>query len=514
MNPFKAARALAGPQPLAASAYHGAAINRFTSDWLPPLLSADQEIGPGIRLLRSRARDMVRNSPHAAGFVREYGDNVVGVEDGGIRLQARNRVRDARRSTGVTSEFDRDTNAYLEDRWAAWGLPEQCSVDGRESWTDQQKFYARSLLVDGEVLWRELPGYENAFGYAIQFLDPDQLDETYNVLPGPDQNEIRMGVEVDAFLRPVAYHIWRGHPADWRTRRERIRVPATELHHDFVKVRAGQTRGVTHLAAVLIYWRHLEGFTVAEIQQARQAACAGGFLTTKGTDADMWLPPEANLGARTPMEVNLEPNTYKQLPPGVGLETPQPVHPNPNAPAFRKDILRSIARALGPSYTSVSGDFENTNYSSGRMGLLPERDFFRAAARFETMRFHRLVYHGWRRAAWLAGALPAISDPDAVGVHKWEYRGWPWVDPLNDVQAKELMLALKLTSPQKLCAELGVDLEENLEEFAEAERMAASLGLTLTPADVRPTPRQDAPAEPAQKPGAVRRLHLLAEGAP
>lgn len=507
MNPLRVARQLAGPRTMATS-YHGAGVNRFTSDWLPGLLSADQEVGPGLRLLRARSRDMRRNSPHASGFIRDLQDNVIGVEEQGVRLQARNRAG---------RQFDAPMNTYLELRWAAWGVPVLCSADGRDSWADLQKLYIATLATDGEVLYRFLPGFDNEFGFAIEFLDPDQLDETLNRAAAPGQNEIRYGVEVDRYNRPTAYYLWTGHPAEWRKRGAPARVPANQVRHDFLKLRAGQTRGVPWFAASLIYWRHLEGFTVAELQQARAAACQGGFLTTKGEDAQMWLPPNGDLGSKKPVEMAIEPNTYTQLPPGVGLEAPDPVHPNANAPGFRKDIIRTISRGLGSSYTSLSGDFENTNYSSGRMGLLPERDFYRGVARWATVRFHSPAYLAWLNAAVLAGALQ-LTDPTAVSVHKWEYRGWPWVDPLNDVQAKELMLALKLTSPQKLCAELGVDLEENLEECAEAERMAASLGLTIGASEIRPSPRNDAPAaDPAdQKRNQVdgfRRLQLLAEGA-
>lgn len=500
MNPFRAAIGMTAPRAFFGNtgAYQGAQQSRHTADWNPGILSPDQEIGPGLRVLRARSRDMHRNSAHGTGFTRDLRDNVVGVEEGGIRLQARNRYSDGRTLTGFTSEFNKDLNDHLEARWVAWGEPEVCSADGRSSWADLQRLYITTLAVDGEVLWRELPGFDNAFGYAVEILDADQIDETLNRPRSEGQNEIRYGVEVDRYNRPVAYWMWQGHPSEWAKRKERTRVSAEFVHLDFIQLRPGQTRGVPWLSPVLFLWRHWEGFTQAEVMQARAAACMGGFFTATGTDADMWLPTSGKPNEKgEPIAMSMEPNLYRMLPPGLKLDNVEPTHPNPNAPEFRRDILMTLAKGLGPSFTTTSGDFSNTNYSSGRMGLLPERDFFRACARFETRRFHRLVYRGWLNASALNGAIAVPSqDPATYSAHKWEYRGWPWIDPLNDAQAKELMLALGLTTPQKMCAELGVDFEENLEELKEAKRLAAEYGVEVGPSQTRPNPRHDGPPEP------------------
>ena len=54
-----------------------------------------------------------------------------------------------------------------------------------------------------------------------------------------------MGVEVDAYRRPVALHLFEAHPNDGvRGSRRRIRVDASELLHRFKVERAEQVRGI------------------------------------------------------------------------------------------------------------------------------------------------------------------------------------------------------------------------------------------------------------------------------
>lgn len=518
MNPFRAATKIAGPRAFMGSSYQGASVSRLTADWNATILPPDMEIGPGLRILKARSRDMHRNSPHAVGFTRDLRINVVGIHEQGIRLQAK-----VRRPDGT---FDKPVNDRLEADFAAWGQPENCSADGRGSWGDVQGLYLTTLAVDGEVLWRELPGFDNEFGYAIEILDADQIDETLNQAATPTQNEIRYGVEVDRYNRAVAFHMWRHHPADWKKPRVRDRVPADRVHLDFVAGRPGQTRGVPWLAAALFLWRHWEGFTQAEVMQARAAACMGGFFTATGEDAQMWMPADGSSPSKDgAVEMTMEPNLYRQLPPGLQYQGVDPLHPNPNAPAFRRDILMTLARVLGPSFTSISGDFSNTNYSSGRMGLLPERDFYRATARWMTQRLHRRVYRGFLETASLAGAvrLPTL-DVRAYLPHKWAYRGWPWIDPKNDAEAKVLMECMAALTPQQICDELGVDLEENLEEIQQAKQLFAQYGVEYNPiallgagrqaAAAATAPQGDAPPAGEADGGspAQARLKLLAEG--
>ena len=69
--------------------YAGAQMNRLTSDWISQGTSADSEIKNSLRVLRNRARALVRDSDFAKSALRAVKNNVVGQ---GIKHQAQVRM--------------------------------------------------------------------------------------------------------------------------------------------------------------------------------------------------------------------------------------------------------------------------------------------------------------------------------------------------------------------------------------------------------------------------------------
>jgi len=60
--------------------YAGAQMNRLTSDWISQGTSADSEVKNSLRILRNRARALVRDSDFAKSALRAVKNNVVGQE--------------------------------------------------------------------------------------------------------------------------------------------------------------------------------------------------------------------------------------------------------------------------------------------------------------------------------------------------------------------------------------------------------------------------------------------------
>ena len=48
-----------------ARSYQGALISRLTADWRSSQLSPDAEVRQGLRKLRDRSRELIRNNPYA-----------------------------------------------------------------------------------------------------------------------------------------------------------------------------------------------------------------------------------------------------------------------------------------------------------------------------------------------------------------------------------------------------------------------------------------------------------------
>ena len=116
--------------------------------------------------------------------------------------------------------------------------------------------------------------------YKRQLLDDDYTGIEQN------GNRVRMGVEVDEWSRPVAYHFLNYHPGDYQfvnnnlNVKRRTRVPADEIIHLYSVDRPGQTRGVTAFASAIMRLNNLKGFEEAEIIAARASSAMMGFVRT------------------------------------------------------------------------------------------------------------------------------------------------------------------------------------------------------------------------------------------
>jgi len=123
------------------------------------------------------------------------------------------------------------------------------------------------------------------------------------------------------------------------------------------------------------------------------------------------------------------------------------------------------------------------------------------------------VFREWLDVAVLSGEL-ALPDyelrPERYDSPRWMARGWSWVDPLKEVKAYREMEAAGYKTKAQIVAELGGDLDENLQQLAREKKMASELGVTLDadiaagqPADVQQQPASD--GEPTPPPEAPRR---------
>ena len=170
-----------------------------------------------------------------------------------------------------------------------------------------------------------------------------------------------------------------------------------------------------------------------------------------------------------------------QLPPGWSFQPWDPEHPTSAFKSFHKAMVRGIANGLGVSYTTLANDLEDVNFSSIRAGLLNERDAWRSIQTWLTRHFHQRVYRAWLPWALTTGQLEApLTERSQLRDVRWLPRGWPWVDPIKDLQAAAMAVRLGLDSRQRLAGEQGRDFSEVLDDIAQEERMAERKGVDLT----------------------------------
>lgn len=463
------------------TAFAGASGGRLFSDWvLASIQSADQEVRGDIRVLKARSRELVRNNDTAHRYTTLIDEQAIGPS--GIRLQARVTRPDGMLDLGI--------NQRIEDAFLEWCQPGNCTVDGRMSFLDVQSNWATTTPTDGEWLVRMIPFRGNRFGFALQILDTDQLDHEFNRARGEGGNEIRMGVEINEWGRPVAYHVWDHHPSEYTARgRERVRLPAEQVIHYFEPHRANATRGIPWFAPALAKLRHIHGYEEATVVAARIAAAKMGFFTQS---ADTVADPNApNAEEQNQVTFEIEPGRLDRLPIGWDFKAWDPQQPTTTFVDFHKAMVRGIAGGLGVSYVSLGNDLEGVNFSSIRAGLLNERDAWRRKQKSLIDHFCDRIYAEWLNQALLTGALQ-LPDRNRQRwmSHRWQPRGYPWVDPEKDMVARLMGVAAGVDSLSRICGELGHDFEDVLVERALENELAKSLGVTIDLGQKKPEQKE------------------------
>jgi capsid protein len=129
--------------------------------------------------------------------------------------------------------------------------------------------------------------------------------------------------------------------------------------------------------------------------------------------------------------------------------------------------LRRIASGLESEYTMLSNDLEGVNMSSIRHGKLDARESRKCQQRVVVQHFLRPLFAraqvGWLACFLLSGQSPLpYSKFTRFANAEWRGRRWPYMDPLVEAQANEILVRHAHTTDSAIAAEMGEDWEENL----------------------------------------------------
>lgn len=456
-------------------AFAAAQFNRVLAGWYGDLISANLELQCSLTAMRARSRQLCQDNPHAAGYLRSLKDNVAGPH--GMQFAPRVFTDSGDLDTKVTRELKRG--------FKAWGKKGVCTTDKQLSWVALQRLIVATCARDGDFLAIHRRGFKNLFGYALQLIDADQLDESYNVEPNtPGGNRIVMGIEVDSDSAPVAFHFWDRHPSE-RYGRQRVRVPAKDVLHVYVVERPGQLRGIPWLAPAMVRLKMLDAYEDAHITAARVGVVKPWWVVE--TEAPAGSSPgdaKSEEKAEEKIQMELEPGMGGLIPFGYDVKFTDAKFPSNSFSEFAKSCLRSIASGIGIAYNTFANDLEGVNYSSMRGGSLNERDGYRALHVWLAESANEPIFAAWlpQAMAYRALRLPSQDPMDYLEAGQFYGRGWDWYDPEKDISAFEREYALKLNSLQRVARERGRDLEEVFAEIAQEQELASEWGLTIGPA--------------------------------
>lgn len=425
-------------------------------------LSINQELRRDLAAIKAQSKRAGNDDGYVVKFLNMCETHIVGPNGFSFWMECRD-------SSGVK---DKRANEAVETAWRGWGKKGICDVTGQYSWTDIENMFVRTVAEGGEILVRCIDGFPNQFGFAVQLLDCDQLPISYN-RDLPDGNRIRMGVELDDFDRPVAYHLLSRHPGElsyYHGSTQYQRIPASEIALRFMPFRLHQCRGLPWAHAALLELHHLYGYREAELTGARIAASK---MLAYEPDPD--IEPEDAVDEDFIEEV--EPGMAVIAPLGYTTKTLDFQSTGENFGAITKFGMRGTSSALDVSYNTVANDLEGVNFSSLRQAVLEDRDGWKRRQRWVKENLHEYVFPRALRMFLLTGVVTGygVRHFDYLNKPMFQGRRWEWIDPLKDRQADSEGINNMTLSPLSVIRESGQQPEQVIEELLDFEERVAEI---------------------------------------
>ena len=505
--------------------------------WTPYLGSPDTDGNPYRNFIVSRLRDMVRNDGWAAGSVTAWLDNVIGA---GFRFIAKPDWRAlSLEASGFDPVWAREYQNVVQAELRLWAedVGKNCDLSRRMSWKEMSRLGARTLFVEGDAIgvthWRpnRVLNGTSRFGTCVQIVDPDRLSNPFGFA---DSQYLRGGVQIDDDGVAVAYQFRCAHPAQYMERDKTFRWEPVaretpwgrpNVVHYFDGHRADQHRGFGGvLTPVLARLKMLARYDSVELQAAIINAVLAAYIESPQDQDTVNNALETQLSGGDPKnsplgvyeelraqyhdvaKIKLNGARVPRLFQGEKIHLAAPTRPAQQFAAFEGAMLRNVAAATGLSYTQISKDYSQTNYSSER------------AAMIETYKNIGRVRLGFGEGFCLpilgcvieemfaGGRVPLPRNAPPFAAMRTAYTrarllgpGRGWIDPVREAQAAVMRMDAGLTTLEDECGEQGGDWEEVL--YTRAVTLALYRELNL------PLPKWSGAAVVAQSPDA----HQLAE---
>jgi lambda family phage portal protein len=498
-----------------AGGYAGGQYRDSTVYWQPGGGDADSDSITDLPELRNRSRDLVRNSPVAAGAIEADVSHVVGT---GLTLQSR---IDANR-LGMDDDAAAEWQAETERQFAMWAESLFADAFGDQNFYELQDLAYRSAGESGDS-FAVLAGKERAgwpHRLALQIIEADRVCNPSN---GSDTETLVQGKERDQVGEAVAVHICSKHPgsrfglqgAKWT----RVTIYGTSgrrnVLHLYRKRRPGQTRGVPQLAPIIELVKQMTRYAEAEVDAAVNSAAMAVFTKMDPEAFQDLFDDEAQgkiISQAQKWDGTLGKGAAINLLPGEDVSVPTPGRPNPNFEPFFNGVLQQVGMALDIPHEVLTKRFQSS-YSAARAALLAFWRTVRIRRAWLAARFCQPVYEEWLADAVALGIVKApgfFADPmvrAAWSRAQWAGDGPGALDPLKEAQAAEKRMQIGVTTlPEEIVAYDGGDWEQKhaVSARVKAERVEAELEAPAAPAPGTPGMGGAMPAGKPGQPGAPK----------
>jgi lambda family phage portal protein len=483
MNPFEKAIAAISPRWAVSRAHSRKILSYFEAATPGQTRKARREPGSGnVALqragtsLREQARHLEQNHDIAAGAMDALVNNTIG--PGGIGIEPQPRNLDGSIHEGMALQ--------LSELWRDWQkFPE---VTWQHDWASCQRLLARSWYRDGEAFNQVIEGISPYLDHgtkvplSLEMLEADYvplhlMSSNSGLIQGiSNSGTIVQGVEINAWGRPVAYWVYKEHPADFPVLLSSTvikRIPANNMQHIATRSRIRQLRGVTRFATVLARLDDLKDYEESERVAAKVAASMAAFIK-KGAPDDYVVDdnaPQRNMKFRPGM-------VFDDLKPGEEIGTIDTNRPNPNLETYRSGQLRAAAGGIGLTYSTLAKNYNGT-YSSQRQELVEGYSAYGILSSEFGARIVRPTYERFVAMAIAARLikLPADLDQNTLSACLLIPPQMPWIDPEKEANANAIMEDRCYTSGPEIIRRRGGTPSDVLAQQAQWLKQKAAQGL-------------------------------------
>ncbi len=478
--------------------------------WNPALRESQQDIGDAWDGVAARVTDMIHNSGWISGMIDQSVANTVGT---GLRLKA---IPDFE-ALGMDQKWAADWSKRVERRFNNWANnPQECDVRGIQKFGQMQASAFRAWIGTGEILmehpFRKRPW--NQYGTKVRVLPPSRLSRMSD-----DTRRIVNGVKIDMDGMPVGYMAIKVNEMGMRYEqliRARDRLGRPRVTHIFDGL-PGTHRGISVMAPVLQVARQFDQLAdatlVSAIVQTLFAATITGDEPTEETLEGLLTPQEKAAA----MQAGVSPlEAYMQLTegfydaagplnlgmngrlgflfPGQQLTFHSSTHKSEDYEKFANFLLREIARCLGMTYESATGDNVGATYSSLQAATTEIFAVTKYRRENVLQPFNQPIYETWLEedieqggTDFPGGIEGFIANRTAATRSEWRGDPRPRADDLKTAKAHETWKRMGVMSDAQICNDLGYDVEDTYQQLAQEMDMRANTYKLPEPALMLPS---------------------------
>lgn len=425
--------------------YEAATKGRRTDNWHSNNSSATVEVGNAIHLLRNRSRQLVRDNSYAKRAIDVIKNNVVG--------------------DGITATPKKESKRHVE-LWEEWALTTMIDFYGKHNIYGLQELVIKAMAESGEVIIRKRYNKKLAVPFQLQVLESDFIDdENHNNGLWYGSNNEHYGMKFDDEGRVLGYWLWETHPGDNNFTAKSNYYPASEIIHLYEELRPGQSRGVPMGVSAMTKLKNLDSYEDAQIERQKAAACFVAFVQ------NATIPKVEKPTSGQYHNDRLTPGLIQYLNPGETIEFGNP--PVTEDAEFVKQTLRAISCGYGISYESLSNDYSNVNFSSGRMGWI-EMSRNTKSIQWNTL-IPRFLDPVWKEFSFMVQIKYGITP---VGV-QWTVPRRVMIDPVKEIKAMIDEVRAGFKSWEEAVRENGYDPEKVKQELLKNQTEFKKLGIII-----------------------------------